>query len=519
MSTKSSLPKNDRLSTGITKEFSEHVSHRVLKCVLRAVAIEYFVFPVAVDETGRLEVLAAYPTDAESLQALQVVTGMLVKPVPASKDEVLALIAKNYGTDPESVGHDDTGGRKRDPGESERPARGAPSGYRLGYSPKQSTVGLVDDILHEAQRLRASDIHLEPFDREMNVRFRIDGVLQEMMSIPNERVLEVTSRLKIMAKMDIAEKRRSQDGRIRMREGGKEVDVRVSTLPTDFGEKIVLRLLDKSAFNFTLDSLGMDPPRLALFRKAIQMPNGIVLLTGPTGSGKTTSLYCAMNYLRKPGVNISTVEDPIEYNIRGVNQTQIHPAIGMTFAHTLRTLLRQDPNIIMVGEMRDCETAEIAIRASLTGHLVLSTLHTNDSPSAVARLTDMGLEPYLVSSSLSLIVAQRLVRRICEHCKCEDDVPNNTKESMGLAPSVRVYKGLGCSLCGHTGYKGRVGIYEVLPVSENIRALINTKAYASEIRARAIEEGMITLRESALAKLTDGTTSLTEVVREISVVS
>jgi type IV pilus assembly protein PilB len=487
------------------------VTHRVLKLLPRAVAIEYFAFPLGLDEDDRLEIVAAYPADTETLQALQVVIGRVVKPRPASKDEVLALIARHYGAG------SDAEARRHGHAESDRAGEG--KGERLRYSARQSTVGLVDDMIHEAIRLRSSDIHLEPFDREMNVRFRIDGVLQEMMSIPAERVLEVTSRLKIMAKMDIAEKRRSQDGRIRIQEQGKDVDVRVSSLPTDFGEKIVMRLLDKSSFAFTLDSLGMDPPRLAVFKKAIQMPNGIVLLTGPTGSGKSTSLYCAMNYLRKPGVNISTVEDPIEYNIRGVNQTQIHPAIGMTFAHTLRTLLRQDPNIIMVGEMRDQETAEIAIRASLTGHLVLSTLHTNDSPSAVTRLIDMGLEPYLVSSSVTLIVAQRLVRRICEHCKCEDDIPDETKENMGLAKTARVYKGLGCSSCGHTGYRGRIGIYEVLPVSETIRKLINAKAYASSIRARAIEEGMISLREAALATLTDGTTSVTEVLREISVIS
>jgi len=265
--------------------------------------------------------------------------------------------------------------------------------------------------------------------------------------------------------------------------------------------------------------MGMDAPRLALFKKAIEMPNGIVLLTGPTGSGKTTTLYGAINYLKKPGVNISTVEDPIEYNIPGVNQTQVKPDIGVTFAAALRTLLRQDPDIIMVGEMRDRETAEIAIRASLTGHLVLSTLHTNDAPAAATRLVDMGMEPYLVSSSVTLIVAQRLVRKICDHCKCEDTETEDIKKDLGLQPSTRLYKGLGCSACGHTGYKGRIGILEVLPVGDAIRKLINRKAYADEIRTQAVKDGLVSLRENALAQLTRGLTSVEEVVREISVIA
>jgi type IV pilus assembly protein PilB len=322
-----------------------------------------------------------------------------------------------------------------------------------------------------------------------------------------------------MARMDIAEKRRSQDGRIRITDQGRDVDIRVSTLPTDFGEKVVMRLLDKGAFDFALETVGMDPARLAIFRRAIQMPNGIVLITGPTGSGKSTSLYAVINYLRKPGVNISTVEDPIEYNIKGVNQTQVNLATGMTFAHSLRTLLRQDPDTIMVGEMRDQETAQIAIRASLTGHLVLSTLHTNDAPAAITRMVDMGIESYLVASSVTLIVAQRLVRKICEHCSCEDTVSEDIKKGIGLQADTRVYRGLGCSACGYTGYRGRTGIFEVLPITDEIRRLINRNAFVGEIRDQAIKEGMVPLRADALAKLVDGTTSLEEVMREIAVIS
>lgn len=487
------------------------ISHSVLSHIPYAIAIEYFVLPYSVDEKGRIEVLMAYPHDAEMIQAVQLHTKVCIKPTQMGKDRLLKLIAKHYDV-------------LKKEGESQ-PSRKASAGLeesgpqRLSYSKTDSTISIVNDIIHEAIRLRASDIHMEPFEREMCIRFRVDGILQEMMTIPVERTLEMTSRVKVMSRMDIAEKRRSQDGRISITEGGRDVDIRVSTLPTDFGEKIVLRLLDKSSFDYNLESIGMESNKLALFKKAIQLPNGIVLITGPTGSGKTTTLYGVINYLRKPGVNISTIEDPIEYNMPGVSQTQVKPDIGLSFASLLRTLLRQDPNIIMVGEMRDQETAEIAIRSSLTGHLVLSTLHTNDSPSAVTRLVDMGIEPYLVASSVTMIIAQRLVRRICSHCKCEDNVSNDIKKNIGLSPDVRIYKGLGCSNCGHTGYRGRTGIFEVLPISEEIRRLINNRVYASDIRDQAVKEGLISLRDSALSKLTDGITSLEEVVREISVIS
>ncbi len=482
------------------------ISHSVLSRIPYHIAIEYFILPYSIDEKGRIEVLMAYPHDAEMIQAVQLHTGVCVKPIKIGKDYLLKLIAKHY----------DIAKSEDEKAEELKEERGP---QRLSYSRTDSTISIVNDIIHEAIRLRASDIHLEPFEREMCVRFRVDGILQEMMTIPVERIPETTSRIKVMSHMDIAEKRRSQDGRISINEQGRDVDIRVSSLPTDYGEKVVLRLLDKSSFDFSLENIGMGPGKLMLFKKAIQMPNGIVLITGPTGSGKTTTLYGVINYLRKPGVNISTIEDPIEYNIQGVSQTQVKADISLTFANLLRTLLRQDPNIIMVGEMRDQETAEIAIRSSLTGHLVLSTLHTNDAPSAITRLVDMGVEPYLVASSVTMIIAQRLVRKLCSHCKCEDNASENIKKSIGLSPDIQVYKGLGCSACGHTGYRGRTGIFEVLPISEEIRRQINNKAYASDIRSQAITEGMINLRDSALSKLTDGITSLEEVVREISVIS
>jgi len=492
---------------GVAALSSVSISHSILSILPYHLAIEHFALPLSIDSKNRLEVLMAYPHHIETLQALQMYTGMAIKGIPAEKEFVLNLIAKHYGSD-KKESHD------------KATVEAVASTRRLQYNPNESTVTIVNDTIHEAIRLRASDIHLEPFEKEMLVRFRIDGVLQEMMTIPVDRLAETVSRIKIMSRMDIAEKRRSQDGRIRISQHGRDVDIRVSTLPTDFGEKIVLRILDKESFDYRLESIGMDPARLLLFKKAIQQPNGIVLLTGPTGSGKTTTLYGVLNFLRDPSINISTVEDPIEYNITGVNQTQVSVATGMTFAHSLRTLLRQDPDIIMVGEMRDQETAEIAIRASLTGHLVLSTLHTNDAPSAFTRLIDMSVEPYLVSSSVTMVVAQRLVRKICTHCKCENtNASIETKKALGLSGDTVIYKGLGCANCGYTGYKGRTGLFEVMPVTDTIRVLINKKAYSSELREAAIKEGMVVLRDNALSALVDGVTSLEEVQREISVIS
>lgn len=476
------------------------ISHSILSLIPYNLAIEYFAIPYNIDSKGRLEVFMASPENPNILQKLQLFTGKLIKPKKTNRDNLLKLISKHYGQIKEK--------NRKEQNESEK---------RFSINLTTSAITIVNDLIHEAVRLRASDIHLEPFELEMGVRFRVDGVLQEITTIPKDRISEVVSRIKIMSRMDIAEKRRSQDGRIRISEQGKDIDIRASSLPTDFGEKVVLRILDKSGFDYNLNSIGMDPLRLAKFKKAIQQPNGIVLLTGPTGSGKTTTLYAVINYIKRPGINISTVEDPIEYNIPGANQTQVNSNIGMTFAHSLRTLLRQDPDVIMVGEMRDQETAEIAIRSSLTGHLVLSTLHTNDAPSAFTRLIDMNIEPYLVSSSVTMVIAQRLVRMICSHCKCEAVVPDDTRKNLGISADQPLYKGIGCSACSYTGYRGRTGIFEVLPISEDLRSLINKKAYASEIRNAALSEGLVTLRENAISKLVDGTTTAEEVLREVSV--
>lgn len=378
-------------------------------------------------------------------------------------------------------------------------------------------VKLVNGIIAEAVRQRASDIHIEPYEKAVRVRFRIDGVLQEAVPIPFKLKDAVVSRIKVMARLDISERRLPQDGHIKMKFPNKTIDLRVSTLPTLFGEKVVLRILDKSALALDLKKLGFDERELRIFKEAIHKPYGLILVTGPTGSGKTTTLYSAIQELNSTEVNIMTAEDPVEYDFMGINQLQVREEIGLTFASALRSFLRQDPDIVLVGEIRDEETVQIAIRAALTGHLVLSTLHTNDAPSAVTRLLDMGVEPYLVADSLLLVLAQRLVRVICQHCKKETEVNKATLLRLGVPPEkiseVKTYKGEGCNHCRNTGYSGRIGIFEVMPITPAIRELIMEKAPLHAVKDAAIEEGMVTLREAALKKLFNGTTTLEEVVR------
>lgn len=376
-------------------------------------------------------------------------------------------------------------------------------------------VRLVQELLDRAVRGKVSDLHFEPSGNGVTVRFRLDGILEVVQEIPDRMRAEVLSRIKVMASLDIAEKRRPQDGRIRFQHMGKPIDVRVSTLPTEHGEKIVLRILDQSAVELDLDKLGFGRERLETFERTFRLPYGMILITGPTGAGKSTTLYSVLKRLRSPKVNITTVEDPIEYRLEGIVQTAVKPEIDLTFAKALRTILRQDPNVIMVGEIRDQETAEIAVRAALTGHLVLSTLHTNDAPSAVTRLIDMGIEPFLVSSAVNLIVAQRLVRRVCPVCSAPDPRAASLLHALG-APGLRGdwRRGSGCVSCAHQGYKGRVGIFEVLPMSEPIRALVAERADANRLRDQALLEGMSTLRQEALAKAQSGETSLEEVLRE-----
>ncbi len=379
-------------------------------------------------------------------------------------------------------------------------------------------IKLVNLTLVDAIRKGASDIHIEPFEKFMRIRFRIDGMLYEAMKPPLRLKNALVSRLKIMSKLDIAERRLPQDGRIKLRiQGGKEVEFRVSVLPTLFGEKVVLRILDKSNLQLDMTKLGFEEDSLKTFKEGIYKPWGMVLVTGPTGSGKTTTLYSALSELNQIDRNISTAEDPVEFNLAGVNQVQMHEEIGLTFASSLRSFLRQDPDIILVGEIRDFETAEIGIKAALTGHLVLSTLHTNDAPSTINRLLNMGIEPFLVASSVNLIVAQRLARKICQECKVRDDTSVETLVQMGMDPQVaqnaECYVGKGCSVCGNTGFKGRVALYEVMAVTEEIRELILMGASGTEIKNEAINQGMKSLRQSGLTKILEQVTSVSEVLR------
>jgi type IV pilus assembly protein PilB len=383
-------------------------------------------------------------------------------------------------------------------------------------------VRLVNVLLVDALRRGASDIHIEPYEKELRIRFRIDGVLYDVMHPPLKMRDALISRLKIMSKLDISEKRLPQDGRIKIKvkvdARSRELDFRVSTLPTLFGEKVVLRLLDKENLMLDMTKLGFEPQSLEKFQRNIARPYGMVLVTGPTGSGKTNTLYSALQSLNTTATNIMTAEDPVEFNLAGVNQVQMKEQIGLNFAAALRSFLRQDPNIILVGEIRDFETAEIAIKAALTGHLVLSTLHTNDAPSTISRLMNMGIEPFLVATSVNLIQAQRLIRRVCKDCKKEHQTPPEALLEVGFSPDeardLKTYKGRGCQSCNGTGYKGRVGLYEVMEVTDEIRELILIGASALELRKRAIEDGMITLRESGLHKIRAGITTLEEVVRE-----
>jgi type IV pilus assembly protein PilB len=383
-------------------------------------------------------------------------------------------------------------------------------------------VRLVNVLLVDALRRGASDIHIEPYEKELRIRFRIDGVLYDVMHPPMKMRDALISRIKIMSKLDISEKRLPQDGRIKIKvkveARSRELDFRVSTLPTLFGEKVVLRLLDKENLMLDMTKLGFEPESLQKFQRNIARPYGMVLVTGPTGSGKTNTLYSALQSLNTPQTNIMTAEDPVEFNLHGINQVQMKEQIGLNFAAALRSFLRQDPNIILVGEIRDFETAEIAIKAALTGHLVLSTLHTNDAPSTISRLMNMGIEPFLVATSVNLIQAQRLIRRICKDCKSENPMPAEALVEVGFAPEearqLKTYKGQGCQACNGTGYKGRVGLYETMEVTDDIRELILIGASSLELRKKAIDDGMISLRESGLQKIRNGVTTLEEVVRE-----
>ena len=527
------------------------IDEQVLHLIPQEVAQKYSVLPLS--RVGASLTLAMVdPTNVFAMDDVKFMTGLNVEPVVVAEASIQQAIARYYGTSKEielsAVGDEvvfETSGAKGSNGgithadlvsldtidfDTDRTEdvevlednEEIDLSTLSRISEDAPVVRLVNVLLVDALRRGASDIHIEPYEKELRIRFRIDGVLYDVMRPPLKMRDALISRVKIMSKLDISEKRLPQDGRIKIKvkvdARSRELDFRVSTLPTLFGEKVVLRLLDKENLMLDMTKLGFEPESLVKFQRNISKPYGMVLVTGPTGSGKTNTLYSALQSLNTVQTNIMTAEDPVEFNLMGINQVQMKEQIGLNFAAALRSFLRQDPNIILVGEIRDFETAEIAIKAALTGHLVLSTLHTNDAPSTISRLMNMGIEPFLVATSVNLIQAQRLIRRVCKDCKREHSMPPEALMEVGFsaedAKNLKTYKGQGCATCNNTGYKGRIGLYEVMEVNDDIRELILIGASSLELRKKAIEDGMITLRESGLHKIRAGLTTLEEVVRE-----
>jgi type IV pilus assembly protein PilB len=529
------------------------VDASVIRLIPREVADKYSVLPLS--RVGATLTLAMVdPTNVFAMDDIKFMTGLNIEPVVVSEAGVQEAIEQYYGGSREielasmvEATLAGSNGNGNGHGNAFAMTTDAVSLAQLDFdeeagrdvevideddeidvsslarmSEDAPVVRLVNVLLVDALQRGASDIHIEPYEKEMRIRLRIDGVLYDVMHPPLRLRDALISRIKIMSKLDISEKRLPQDGRIKIKlraEGrSRELDFRVSTLPTLFGEKVVMRLLDKEKLMLDMTKLGFEPESLVKFKRNISRPYGMVLVTGPTGSGKTNTLYSALQSLNTTETNIMTAEDPVEFNLMGINQVQMKEQIGLNFAAALRSFLRQDPNIVLVGEIRDFETAEIAIKAALTGHLVLSTLHTNDAPSTISRLMNMGIEPFLVATSVNLIQAQRLIRRVCSECKEVLPTPAEALVEIGFTPDeardLKVYKGKGCAKCNNTGYKGRVGLYEVMEITDDIRELILIGASALELRKRAVESGMLTLRQSGLVKIRNGVTTLEEVVRE-----
>jgi type IV pilus assembly protein PilB len=500
------------------------IDPNVIKLIPQDTALRYQVIPLS--RVGSVLTIAMTdPTNVFAMDDIKFMTGFNVEPVVASESAIGEAITRFYGGS--DGDNEELSKMMKDLVEDEELELAADEAEMDAASLEKAAeeapiIKLVNLILTDSVKRGASDIHLEPYETEMRVRFRVDGMLQTVMSPPLRLKDAMTSRIKIMAKLDIAEKRLPQDGRImiKYRADGKkkELDFRVSSVPTLYGEKIVMRLLDKENLRLDMTKLGFEPESLKKFERQILKPYGMVLVTGPTGSGKTNTLYSSVSRLNTVDTNIMTAEDPVEFQLGGINQVQMKEQIGLNFAAALRAFLRQDPNIILVGEIRDFETAEIAVKAALTGHLVLSTLHTNDAPSTISRLMNMGIEPFLVATSVNLICAQRLVRRICANCKEELEVPEQALVDAGYSPEeakkTKIYHGKGCSTCNKGGYKGRTGLYEVMEINDELRELILVGASALELKKKAIEQGMITLRRSGLIKVALGQTTMEEVLRE-----
>lgn len=491
------------------------IDEEVIKLIPKELAAQHQVVPI--NRAGNeLIVAMSDPSNLTAIDDVKFNTGYNVTVVVASEQSIRAAIDRYYD---ESARYEDILGDFGADDVEVAEAEDDDNIVDLQRSSEEApVVRLVNLILLDAIKKNASDIHIEPYEKEFRVRYRIDGVLYEIMKPPLKLRAAITSRCKIMASLDIAERRLPQDGRIKIKiAGGKEMDFRVSVLPTLFGEKIVMRLLDKSNLQLDMTKLGFESAQLAIFKETIHKPFGMVLVTGPTGSGKTTTLYSALSELNKISENISTAEDPVEFNLMGINQVQMQESIGLNFAASLRSFLRQDPDIIMVGEIRDFETAEIAVKAALTGHLVLSTLHTNDAPSTVHRLLNMGVEPFLVTASVNSIVAQRLARRVCRDCgeplTVEDHQLSDLQMKPDMIKTATLRRGPGCRTCSETGYKGRVALYEVMPMTDGLKDLVLQGVSSVELKRAAISEGMRTLRMSGLSKLHEGMTTMAEVVR------
>ncbi len=487
----------------------------IIKLIPKEVVLKHQVIPV--NRTGSTLIVAmADPSNIFAIDDIKFLTGYNVEVVVASEQAIEGAVEKYYTSnvtfDDVMLDFDDD---EVDIVDAEEDINELDLEKSAGDAP---VIKLVNLILLDAIRKGASDIHVEPFEKQLRVRYRIDGMLYEVMKPPVKLKHAITSRIKIMSQLDIAERRLPQDGRIKLKMGkNKEMDFRVSVLPTLWGEKIVLRLLDKSNLQLDMTKLGFEEKTLETFKKAIYTPYGMILITGPTGSGKTTTLYSVLSELNRSDVNISTAEDPVEYNLFGINQVQMHDDIGLNFSSALRSFLRQDPDIILVGEIRDFETAEIAIKAALTGHLVLSTLHTNDAPSSVSRLLNMGIEPFLVAASVIMIGAQRLCRKMCIDCREPMDVPPQVLLDLGIHPDdvdeTTIYKGSGCRTCNGTGYRGRIAVYEIMQMTEELREFVLNGASTLELKREAVRQGMQTLRMAAINKLKEGTTTLDEVAR------
>ena len=475
---------------------------------------EYKIFPLKIDNNV-LTLTMADPLDIPTMDEVRLITGYAIKICISGENEILDAIEKHYGTGATTMERivGDMSEEEIDlmGGEAEEETE-----HLKDLASEAPVIKLVNLIINRAVEIGASDIHVEPFEGDMKIRYRVDGVLQDVESPPKKLQSAVVSRIKIMSKLNIAERRLPQDGRIRFKSMGKNIDMRVSTLPTIYGESIVMRILDRGGVVLELEKLGFPSKELKQFENLISKPYGMLLVTGPTGSGKTTTLYTALHKINSPDIKIITIEDPVEYQMYGINQLHVKPQIGLTFANGLRSIVRQDPDVIMVGEIRDPETADIAIQSALTGHMVFSTVHTNDAAGAITRLQDMGVESFLISSALLGVLAQRLVRVICKNCKTPVKLESKMIDEMGVKEglgSFTVYEGKGCDECSNTGYRGRVGIFELLIINDDIRRLILQKTSANIIKEKAREHGMITLREDGWNKVKQGITTISEVIR------